>query len=97
MKIEGKTSSGFEFTVESALLEDFEFLGILADFTGGENLSRMRAILALPGRMLGEEGRKALLEHCRNEEGYCPTERVTAELGEILTYCQQNNKTVKKS
>lgn len=97
MKIEGTTASGFEFSVESGLLEDFEFLGLLGDFMGEDDRARTRAVLALPGRLLGEEGRKALIEHCRNEEGFSPTARVYEELGSILNLCQERNRAVKKS
>lgn len=97
MKIEGKTASGFEFSVESGLLEDFEFLTLLGDFTGDDDRARSRAVLAMPGRLLGEEGRRALIEHCRNEEGFSPTARIYEELGSILNLCQERNKAVKKS
>lgn len=97
MKIEGKTASGFEFSVESGLLEDFEFLALLGDFTGDDDRARTRAVLALPGRLLGEEGRRALIAHCRNEEGFSPTSRIYKELGNILNLCQERNSAVKKA
>lgn len=97
MKIEGKTASGFQFSVESGLLEDFEFLTLLGDFTGDDDRARSRAVLAMPGRLLGAEGRRALIEHCRNEEGFSPTVRIYEELGSILNLCQERNKAVKKS
>lgn len=97
MKIEGKTASGFQFSVESGLLEDFEFLTLLGDFTGDDDRARSRAVLAMPGRLLGAEGRRALIEHCRNEEGFSPTARIYEELGSILNLCQERNNAVKKS
>lgn len=90
MMIEGKTASGFAFSVDERVVTDFTFLELLTHLDG-------QAILALPGRLLGEAGKAALIEHCRDAEGYVPTARITEECIEIVNLCGERNKAVKNS
>lgn len=97
MIIEGRTSSGFDFSVDSEQLEDFGFLELLADMSDDNNVKRMRAITAMPERLLGKKGRAALLKHVRNERGFTPSAKVVEEINEILTICGSENRDAKNS
>lgn len=90
MMIEGKTASGFAFSVDERVVTDFTFLELLTHLDG-------QALLQLPGRLLGEAGKAALIEHCRDAEGYVPTARITEECVEIVNLCGERNKAVKNS
>lgn len=90
MQIEGKTESGFAFSVDERVVSDFTFLEMLTDLNG-QNL------LALPGRLLGEAGKAALIEHCRDAEGFVPTARITEECMAIINLCGERSRNVKNS
>lgn len=88
--IEGKTASGFEFSVDERVVTDFTFLELLTKLDG-------QAMMQLPGRLLGETGKAALIEHCRDEEGFVPAARISEECMEIVNLCGERNKAVKNS
>lgn len=90
MMIEGKTESGFEFAVDERTVADFTFLEMLIDLNGAN-------VLALPGRLLGEAGKAALIEHCRDKDGFVPASRVTQECLAIVNLCGERNRNVKNS
>ena len=78
--MEGKTSTGFEFTVAEGANDDMELLDALVDLDEG-NISGMRKVLV---RLLGEDGRKALYEHCRDKSGRVPVTRIVEEIKDIF-------------
>lgn len=88
--IEGKTSSGFKFAVDERVVTDFTFLELLTHLDG-------QALIVLPGRLLGEDGKAALIEHCRDGEGYVPTARITEECMEIINLCGEKSRDAKNS
>ncbi len=78
--ITGVTKSGFNYSIEEAALDDWEFLDELASVDKG-NFSH---ITSIPKMLLGEAQAKELLEHLRNEEGRIPASSVVKELGDIF-------------
>lgn len=88
--IEGKTSTGFKFAVDERVVTDFTFLELLTKLDGP-------ALIRLPGRLLGEAGKSALIEHCRDAEGFVPASRITEECMEIVNLCGERNRNVKNS
>ena len=87
--IAGKTTSGFEFTIEDSTLDDWELLEVLADIDDGKTQKIGAAIKML----LGPEQADALKEHCRNEDGRVPTSAMMAEIGSIFATMKNNNAT----
>ena len=79
--IKGTTESGFKFEIAEESLNDMEFLEVLVDVTGG-NKAQFPAFLS---RFFGEEQKKELYEHCRNEAGRVPIDAVEAEVAAVLT------------
>lgn len=80
-KIEGKTSSGFDFAIEESVFDDMELLDDLADIDRG-NIAAVSSALT---RVLGSDGKKALYEHCRGANGVVPVTRIGQELTDIFT------------
>lgn len=86
----GKTTTGFDFTIEDSALDDWELLEALADIDDGKTQKIGTAVKLL----LGKEQADALKNHCRNDEGRVPASAMMAEVGEIFT-AMRENKTIK--
>ena len=97
MMIEGKTETGFAFAVDERVITDFRFVELASDLNSRDDQARGKAILAVPGQLLGADGKRALLEHCRDEDGYVPIPRVVKEISNILSLCARRDGDVKRS
>ncbi len=85
--ISGKTASGFEFEMDDQALNDMELIEDLMQVDKGD-------VTALPGvlkTLLGEEQKKKLYDHVRNEKGRVPMDLLAKEVTEIF----KASKTVK--
>lgn len=80
--ITGKTETGFEFTIDTSIGDDWEVLELVAD----ASIENPLALFKLAKRMLGEEQYSALKEHVRDEEGRVSTEKMSDELISIFSY-----------
>ena len=78
--MKGKTSTGFKFEIPDEALDDMEVLDALIDLDAGEPSGLKAAIIGL----LGADGRKALYEHCKKENGRVSAGLVMNEFKEIL-------------
>ena len=85
--ISGKTRTGFEYTIDEEALNDYEILELMAKVRNNDVLS----IFELIERLLGEEQKNRLKEHCR-VNGRVPISAINDEIVDIFT-----NDSVKKS
>ena len=76
--INGKTKSGFEFTISERALDNYELLEKVAE--AQENPLIVPKIL---GMLLGDD-KKRLIEHVREEDGVVPAEKMMEELADIF-------------
>lgn len=83
--VTGKTSSGFEFTVNESLKNDFRFVLAYDELMNGEPSAQLSASAKLVKIVLGESGAKRLYAHVQEADGFLPTDKVMAELTEIVT------------
>ena len=74
-----KTSTGFVYSIDKNMLNNFELLDYFAEVD--ENPLLLPKLLKM---LLGEEGKKALYDHVRLEDGTVPADAITNELLEIL-------------
>lgn len=86
--LSGTTASGFAFSLQDDALDDMELLDGLTDLEKGNPA----AISTVCMHLLGEEQRKALYEHLREENGRVRISAVSDELGEILKICKTGKK-----
>lgn len=77
--IEGKTKSGFVYAIDENNV-DQEFLDALSEAEEGNPLKVSKALRLL----LGEEQRKRLYDHLRNEKGKVPVQAVSEAFRDIL-------------
>ena len=86
--ITGKTSSGFEYSYDSRVLTDWDFITLLGTLTDDKvkesvKLANMREVLFL---VLGEDQTKDLVNHIRLlNDGFAPVDEVMKEVGEITS------------
>ena len=76
----GKTSSGFEFSLQDEGLDDYELLETLQDIDDGDygKTTKMETML------LGPAQRDALKDHVRSENGRVSAQKMLAEVMEIF-------------
>jgi len=86
--IKGKTSSGFEFTIDEEIKDDLELLEKTVKLEQGD----MSALADVIESMLGVDGKKALYDHCRSEKGRVSAQKVFTELEEINTKIPDDTK-----
>ena len=77
--LQGKTKSGFEFTLDEERLDNYELLEALGELE--ENVYLLPKVIKL---LLGKEQEKALKEHLKTEKGIVPSKIMEAELKEIF-------------
>ena len=77
--INGKTTSGFEYSLDPDKLNDYELLEKIGEME--ENPFTLTSIVNM---VLGKEQAKKLKDHIRSENGTVPIEKMTAEITEIF-------------
>lgn len=88
--IKGVTSTGFSFEVDKDVLEDAEFLELFIAVQNGDGGSK---VFELIRNVLGEEQKKKLFDHCRNDAGRVPLPALTDEVTDIFTELGKHEKT----
>lgn len=76
----GKTSTGFEFSLQDEVLDDYELLETLQDIDGGDYGKTTKMVTML----LGQAQKDALKDHVRSENGRVSARKMIAEVMEIF-------------
>ena len=77
--LEGTTKSGFNFKVADESLNDFELIEVLSEVDVNPLL-----LPRLVKMLLGDEQKKALMDHLRTEKGNVPLDAMSDEIMEIF-------------
>lgn len=86
--VTGETKSGFKFEIDPDEVNDIEFLERLGE--AGEDVSKMPRIMK---EILGEDQRKRMYDHIRNEKGKVPIDTAMDIFTEILTIANEARET----
>lgn len=78
--ITGTTASGFAYEITDDALNDWELIEDLARIDAGQPGTMVSALR----RLIGEEGYKALKEHCRGQNGRVAASTMMHELEDIF-------------
>lgn len=78
--ISGTTESGFEFSLDSEALDDYELLEYLCDIDNGD----VSKITVAANALLGNAQMKKLKEHLRNEKGRVSAKKMIEEITQIF-------------
>lgn len=81
----GKTSSGFEYTLDPERLDDYRLLELLSE--AKDNLLKLPSFVE---KILGAEQKAALLKHLEDKYGRVPMKKMEQEMTEIF---EQNTET----
>jgi hypothetical protein len=74
-----KTSTGFIYSINENVLNNFELLELFAEVD--ENPLLLPKVLTM---ILGKDGKQALYDHVRLEDGTVPADKISNELLEII-------------
>lgn len=78
--VKGKTKTGFEFEINENAFNDMEVLDALSALNKGE----VFAISDLCNKLFGNEQKKRLYDHIREEDGRIPLEKFSDELKDVM-------------
>lgn len=82
--ITGKTGSGFEFKIEDEALNDYELFEMLCEI----DLGKETLVPRVATRLLGEEQKKALMDHLR-VNGRVPADAMIKDVMSIFTIAKE--------
>ena len=77
--IKGKTSTGFEFEIDPAVMDDMELIDALVEMTDNKPLAFSTACT----KILGKDQKKALYDHLR-KDGKVPVQAVSEAFAEFI-------------
>lgn len=87
MTIKGKTSSGFEFEIDSMVMDDMELVDALADTMNDNPLS----FSIVCTKLFGTEQKKRLYNHLR-KDGRVPLEAISNEIADVFKAMGEDGK-----
>lgn len=91
--MEIKTESGFVCNIADSAANDMELLDLFVELDETEDNGQKTLIAAkLSRKLLGEEGRKALYEFVRTEEGNVPIDKFMEIFSEIISGMGEDKK-----
>lgn len=76
----GVTKTGFEYEIDTEVMDDWEFVEKLRDSESDDPL----AVVDVIRMMLGKEQYQKMKDHCRGENGRISIQKMTDELSDIL-------------
>lgn len=92
MAINGKTDTGFEFTIADSVGDDMEFLELSIQADRGDFTAMPDLVLHL----LGADQKKALFEHCR-KDGIVSTKAVAREVQDMFRVIREAGESAAKN
>lgn len=95
--IDGKTSTGFNFSVDERIGNNFRFVEAFADMKSSDEDARLAAMVELPRIVLGRDGASRLMAHVAEPDGFVPTDKMMKEIVNIIQLVGERNASVKNS
>ena len=78
--MQGKTKTGFEYNIPDDNLNDYELFELISEVE-----TNALVLPKIVKKMLGNEGKNTLLDHCRDEHGRVPMEKINEEIADIFS------------
>lgn len=85
-KVHIRTQSGFEVDLDQDAMDDMELSELLDAIMDEQADARqkMHAYTNIAQKILGDDGKKALYAHLKNESGRVPHKKVFDEIGDLI-------------
>lgn len=90
--IKGKTSTGFAYEVNEKITTDWRFTKAIASSAAKDDSAKIAGYINMITLLLGDDGEEKLCQHCMEEDGTIPTERISEEVLEIITAVGEQQK-----
>lgn len=84
--VKGKTGTGFEFSVDETLLQNYRFVKRLAHVAKNDYTE----FFDLFTEILGESQEEALIQYLEEKNGQATTEQMAKEFADILKVMQES-------
>lgn len=82
--VQGKTKTGFEYSIDERIVKDYRYVRALAKLKKGDNIDKFLAFDRISTLMLGNKV-EDLITHIENlNDGYAPIDAIGAEITEII-------------
>lgn len=95
--IEGKTKSGFSFSVRGSMLNDFRLIEALADVKSGDGGRSVDGMTALVNLMFDPEQKRMLYAYASLDDGSVPIDKVMEIVNEVFEAVGEISSGAKKS
>ena len=82
--IEGKTSTGFEFSVDERINDDWRIIDAIVDSESEDASVKLKATKTLVDLVLGKDKERMIKHIADNNDGVCPSDAVLNEVTEIF-------------
>lgn len=83
--IEGKTKSGFKYSIDESILEDWEVFEAIADMSSNDASKIIKGTKDFVDLVLNSD-KKRLIEHIREKnDGKCSVQMMSKEVDDIVT------------
>lgn len=96
--ITGKTSQGFEFSVDEVSMDDWDYIMLIRKAESSDPGTRVIGMADLIVYLLGEEQSNKLADLIRSkrQDGRAPYNEMQSAVNEILSICKEESQKAKK-
>lgn len=83
--MQGKTKSGFEYSIDDRILSDWRFTMALTKCQKSDGIKQLEGAQDMVRLMLGDEGLEMFMNHiAEHHDGFVPADVVMSEIKEIF-------------
>lgn len=82
--VKGTTSTGFKYSANEKVNNDWRFVKALNDVESKDESRIINGTVMMVNLLLGSDGETKLCKHVAEPDGTIPTDKLMAEVGEIL-------------
>lgn len=87
--IEGKTKSGFKYSIDERILSDWRMLEAIHASESKDASEQLGGITQLTDLLLGKNKSKFMEHIAKKNDGFVPSEVVTSEITEMFTQVKE--------
>lgn len=90
--LSGETDTGFKFSIDQRVLNDWDFLEAVAKSASTNDIERLKGTVSVVTMLLGESGVDSLKKHVKSlNGGFCPQDKMNDEIVSMLEKSKAKN------